>query len=131
MNDLPQDLLYTKSHEWVRRTDDGSIVIGITDHAQEALGDMVFIELPEAGMEFEAGADMAVVESVKAASDIYAPVSGIVEQSNDALVDAPETINTDPFGEGWFLRMSLADASQLDGLMDAEAYAAAVTEQDD
>ena len=131
MNELPQDLLYTKSHEWLRRTDDGSVVIGITDHAQEALGDMVFIELPEAGMEFEAGADMAVVESVKAASDVYAPLSGTVEQANDALVDAPETINTDPYGEGWFLRMTVADASQLDGLLDADAYAAAIAEQDD
>jgi len=130
MSDIPADLLYTESHEWVRRADNGSVVIGITYHAQAALGDMVFIELPEAGMVFEAGADMAVVESVKAASDVYAPLSGEVQQSNDALVDAPEPINSDPYGEGWFLRLQPADAAQLDGLLNAEAYAALIAAQD-
>ena len=130
MSDIPEELLYTKSHEWIRVTDGGSVVIGITDHAQEALGDMVFIELPEAGMTFEAGGDMAVVESVKAASDVYAPVSGVVEESNVALVDAPELINSDPFGEGWFLRLKPSDATQLEGLLNADAYAAAVAEED-
>lgn len=130
MSDLPGELLYTKSHEWVRVTDDGSVVIGITDHAQEALGDMVFVELPEAGMSFEAGADMAVVESVKAASDVYAPVSGEVEQSNEALVDAPELINTDPYGDGWFLRLKPSDAGQLEGLLNADDYAAVLAAED-
>ena len=130
MSDIPDDLLYTKSHEWMRVTDDGSVVIGITDHAQEALGDMVFIELPTVGMSFEAGSDMAVVESVKAASDVYAPVSGEVQQSNEALVDAPELINSDPYGEGWFLRLKPKDPAQLDGLLNADAYAAVVAEED-
>ena len=130
MSDIPDELLYTKSHEWIRVTDDGSVVIGITDHAQEALGDMVFVELPEVGMSFESGGDMAVVESVKAASDVYAPVAGEVEQNNDALTDAPELINSDPYGEGWFLRLKPSDAAQLDGLLDADAYAAVVAAED-
>jgi glycine cleavage system H protein len=130
MSDIPADLMYTKSHEWLRRAEDGSVIIGITDHAQQALGDMVFIELPEAGMVFEAGGDMAVVESVKAASDVYAPVSGEVLASNEALVDMPELINSDPYGEAWFLRLKPSDAAQLDGLLDADAYAAAIAEED-
>jgi len=130
MSDIPENLLYTKSHEWVRRADDGSVVIGITDHAQEALGDMVFIDLPEAGSVVEAGADLAVVESVKAASDVYAPVSGEVAASNAALVDAPELINSDPYGEAWFIRLQPNDVSQLDGLLSATDYAAEIAEEE-
>lgn len=130
MSDIPENLLYTKSHEWVRRADDGSVVIGITDHAQEALGDMVFIELPEDGSVFEAGADLAVVESVKAASDVYAPVSGEVAMSNAALVDGPELINSDPYGEAWFVRLQPSDVSQLDGLLSATDYAAVIAEEE-
>jgi len=130
MSDIPENLLYTKSHEWVRRADDGSVVIGITDHAQEALGDMVFIDLPEAGSVVEAGADLAVVESVKAASDVYAPVSGEVAASNAALADAPELINSDPYGEAWFIRLQPSDASQLDGLLSANDYAAVIAEEE-
>lgn len=130
MSDLPSELMYTKSHEWVRTTDDGSVVIGITDHAQEALGDMVFVELPEVGMSFEAGADMAVVESVKAASDVYAPVSGEVEACNDALVDAPELLNSDPYGDGWFLRLKPSEAAELQDLLSADDYAAVIAAED-
>ena len=130
MSDIPENLLYTKSHEWVRRADDGSVVIGITDHAQEALGDMVFIDLPEAGSVVEAGADLAVVESVKAASDVYAPVSGEVAASNAALADAPELINSDPYGEAWFIRLQPNDVSQLDGLLSATDYAAEIAEEE-
>jgi glycine cleavage system H protein len=126
MSKIPEELLYTKSHEWIRKEDDGSIVIGITDHAQEALGDMVFVELPEPDSQVQAGADLAVVESVKAASDIYAPVSGKVLAVNDGLPDTTESINTDPYGDGWFLRLQPADTAELDTLLSAADYAAVV-----
>lgn len=129
MSEIPEQLLYTKSHEWIRREDDGSVVIGITDHAQEALGDMVFVELPEAGIQVQAGADLGVVESVKAASDVYAPLDGEVLAINEDLADKPEVINADPYGEGWFLRLMPADASDLDGLMGAADYAAVEAEE--
>jgi glycine cleavage system H protein len=112
---------YTKDHEWV--TVDGDIAtVGITQFAAEALGDVVFVELPEVGATFSHGADMAVVESVKAASDVYAPVSGEITEVNDALGDAPETVNEGPEAGGWFCRMKLADAGELDALMDRAAY---------
>jgi len=130
MSEIPEDLLYTKSHEWVRRADDGSVIIGITDHAQEALGDMVFVDLPEAGGAVESGADLAVVESVKAASDVYAPISGEVEESNSALADTPELINSDPYGEAWFVRLRPSNAAELDGLLNAADYAAVVAEDE-
>jgi glycine cleavage system H protein len=126
MSKIPEELLYTKSHEWIRKEDDGSIVIGITDHAQEALGDMVFVELPEPDSQVQAGADLAVVESVKAASDIYAPVSGKVLAVNDGLPDSTESINADPYGDGWFLRLQPADTAELDTLLSAADYAAVV-----
>ncbi|MGB0722731.1 MAG: glycine cleavage system protein GcvH [Gammaproteobacteria bacterium] len=122
MSEIPSDLRYTKSHEWIRVEDDGSVTIGITDHAQELLGDLVFVELPEAGAEVAAEDAIAVVESVKAASDVYAPLDGEVTAVNEALTDAPETINTDAFGEGWIWKMTLTDAGSVDELMDAEAY---------
>lgn len=130
MSEIPEQLLYTKSHEWIRKEDDGSIVVGITDHAQEALGDMVFVELPEPDAQVQAGADLAVVESVKAASDIYAPVSGRVTAVNDALADSPESINSDPYGDGWFLRLAPADVAELDALLSAADYAAVVAAED-
>ncbi len=111
MSELPGDLLFTAEHEWLRKEDDGSLTIGITDHAQAALGDLVYVELPEVGQELESGAEMAVVESVKAASDVYAPVSGSVLEVNEALADDPETINSDPYGDGWIVRVQPGDDS--------------------
>ena len=112
---------YTKEHEWVRVEGD-TATVGITDFAQGQLGDVVFVELPEAGKQVEQGGEAAVVESVKAASDVYAPVSGEVVEANQALVDDSSLVNSDPEGEGWFFRVRLSDPSQLDGLMDADAY---------
>jgi glycine cleavage system H protein len=112
---------YTKEHEWIRVEGDVATV-GITDFAQGQLGDVVFVELPEAGRQVTKGGDAAVVESVKAASDVYAPVSGEVTEANQALVDDSALVNTDPEGEGWFFRLRLSDPSELDGLMDADAY---------
>ena len=112
---------YTEEHEWIRVEGD-TATVGITDFAQGQLGDIVFVELPEAGRQVTKGGEAAVVESVKAASDVYAPVDGEVLESNQALADDPSLVNTDPEGEGWFFRLRLSDTSQLDGLMDAEAY---------
>ena len=122
MSEVPADLKYTKSHEWVRANDDGTVTIGITAHAQDQLGDMVYVEAPEAGRSLAAGEACAVVESVKAASDVYAPIAGVVVEGNEALADAPETVNNDPFDAGWILRLTPADAGALDGLLDAAAY---------
>ncbi len=123
MSNIPSDYRYTKSHEWVRDEGDGVVAVGITDHAQELLGDLVFVELPEVGAELTAGDECAVVESVKAASDVYCPVAGEVVEVNEALVDAPETINSDPYDAGWMFKLKLLDEGEVDGLMDAEAYA--------
>ncbi len=120
--DVPDDCRYLDSHEWVR-TDDGTACVGITDFAQDELGDVVFVELPDEGEELTAGEEFGVVESIKAVSDIYAPVSGEVTAVNEALFDQPELVNEDPFGEGWMLEVELADDSGLDDLLDAEAYA--------
>jgi glycine cleavage system H protein len=122
MSEVPADLKYTKSHEWVRANADGSVTVGITAHAQDQLGDMVYVEAPEAGRSLDAGEACAVVESVKAASDVYAPIAGEVVEGNAALADAPETVNNDPFGAGWILRLTPADAGALAGLLDAAAY---------
>jgi glycine cleavage system H protein len=123
MSEIPAELLYRDSHEWVRYDDDGTAAVGISDHAQAQLGDMVFIELPEPGMSYDQGDACAVVESVKAASDIYSPLTGEIIETNSALEDSPELVNTDPYGDGWLFRIQLADTSELDGLLDAEAYA--------
>lgn len=123
MSEIQSDLLYRESHEWVRVEDDSGIVVGISDHAQEALGDMVYVELPEPGMSYEQGEACAVVESVKAASDIYAPVSGEVVQANADLEDSPELVNSNPYGDGWLFRMIPSDPSQIDGLLGADDYA--------
>ncbi len=122
MSNIPTELKYTKSHEWVRKNDDGSLTVGISEHAQELMGDMVYIELPEPGASLEAGNDCAVVESVKAASDIYAPVTGEVVEANEKLADNPEIVNQEPFGDGWMFRMQPADEAELDALMDAKDY---------
>lgn len=122
MSEIRSELKYVASHEWVRDEGDGTVTIGITDHAQELLGDVVFVELPEVGAEFAAGEDAGVVESVKAASDLYAPVSGEVVAINDQLEDSPELANSDPYGEGWFFRVKLSDQAEMDELLNADAY---------
>ena len=119
---VPANLKYTKSHEWVKLEADGTATVGITDHAQEALGDIVFLDLPEAGRQLGAGEECAVVESVKAASDIYAPIAGEVVARNDAALDAPESVNQDAYA-AWLFKIKPADAAQLDALLDAAAYA--------
>ncbi len=123
MSKLPPELKYTRSHEWARLEKDGSVTIGITDHAQELLGDVVFLELPELKKQLSAGAEAGVVESVKAASDIYAPISGTIIATNSALATSPEIINSDPYGEGWIFRVQPTDAAELKNLLTAEAYA--------
>jgi glycine cleavage system H protein len=123
MSEIPSDLRYRDSHEWVRVEGDGTVVVGISDHAQGELGDMVFVELPEPGMSYDQGEACAVIESVKAASDVYAPLSGEVVEANGQLEDSPELVNSDPYGDGWLFKLLPSDASQIDGLLDAAAYA--------
>lgn len=128
MSELPQELRYLETHEWVRNEGDGIATIGITDHAQDSLGDVVFVELPEVGRVLSAGEESAVVESVKAASDIYSPVSGEVIAVNEALEDEPETVNNSPYGDGWFYKVRMSDPAELDELMDADGYRAVAEE---
>ena len=128
MSDIPEDLRYTSSHEWVRVAEDGTVVVGITDHAQSALGDLVFVEPPEEGNHYDAGDACAVVESVKAASDVYCPIAGTVGEVNEALADTPELINSQPFGDGWIMSITPDNAADIDALMDAEQYAATLEE---
>lgn len=122
MSHIPSELRYTSTHEWVRLEENNEAVVGITYHAQAMLGDMVFVELPELGSALLEGDDVAVAESVKAATDVYTPVSGIVIGINDELEASPEQINQDPYGAGWLFRVKLEEAEELDGLMDAESY---------
>ncbi len=122
-SNVPSDLRYTKTHEWVKKLPDGSVAIGITDHAQHALGDLVFAEAPEAGRTVGAGEACAVVESVKAASDVYSPLAGEVLAGNSALADTPEKINSEPYGDGWLFKLKPANAADVDALLDASAYA--------
>lgn len=122
MSDIPTDLKYAKSHEWVRVEDDGSVTVGISDNAQEALGDMVFVEVPEAGQSLGAAESCAVVESVKAASDVYCPLAGEVTEGNAALESAPELVNNDPYGEGWLFKLKPENLDDLDSLLSAEEY---------
>jgi glycine cleavage system H protein len=124
MSNVPGDLRYTKSHEWVRTLPDGSVEVGITDHAQNALGDLVFVEVPETGRQVGAGDAFAVVESVKAASDVYSPVGGEVVAGNDALASQPELINQEPYGQGWIARLKPGSLADVEGLLDAAAYEA-------
>ncbi|HEX7719934.1 MAG TPA: glycine cleavage system protein GcvH [Woeseiaceae bacterium] len=121
MSELPGDLRYTSEHEWLRKEEDGSVTIGITDHAQSALGDLVYVELPEVGQEIDSGGEMAVVESVKAASDVYAPIAGTILEVNSELADEPEQLNADPYGDGWIVRMQ-PDDDDLGDTMDPDAY---------
>lgn len=128
MSNIPQSLKYCTSHEWVRQETDGSVTVGITEHAQQLLGDMVFVDLPEVGAQFNAGDDCAVAESVKAASDIYAPLSGEILAVNDGLNDRPELVNSAPYTDGWLFRIKPAELSELDQLLDATAYQATIDE---
>ncbi len=130
MSKIPGDLRYSDSHEWARMEDDGSVTIGISDHAQAALGDLVYVELPETGKGVTAGDACAVVESVKAASDVYAPISGEIVAVNEALDGAPQTINEDPYGDGWLMRIMPSDPGEYESLMDAEAYEAQAAEDE-
>ncbi len=129
MSNIPSELKYATSHEWVRNEGDGIVTVGITEHAQDLLGDMVFVELPEVEDEISTGDDVAVAESVKAASDIYAPVSGTVIEVNEELEDSPELVNSDAFGDGWMFKVKLDDEGELDNLLDAEGYANSIDEE--
>ena len=131
MSELPGDLLYTSEHEWLRREDDGTVSIGVTDHAQAALGDLVYVELPEIGQDVESGGDMAVVESVKAASDVYAPIDGTVVEVNDVLANDPETINADPYGDGWIVKLEPAGDMDEGDLLTPDAYQALLDAETD
>lgn len=122
MSELPGDLLFTRDHEWLRREDDGSVTIGITDHAQSALGDLVYVELPEVGQQVDEAGEMAVVESVKAASDVYAPISGEILKVNEDLADDPEKINSDPYDDGWIVRMQPSDGVDEGAMLSPDDY---------
>ena len=122
MSELPTELKYASSHEWARVVSDGTVVVGITDHAQDTLGDVVYVELPEMGASVDAGSEVAVVESVKAASDIYSPVTGDVVEINPALEDEPETVNSSPYSDGWLFRVKVSGPEELEDMMDADAY---------
>lgn len=130
MSNIPVELKYSKTHEWARMNDDGSITVGISDSAQDQLGDMVFVEVPEVGQSVEAGEACAVVESVKAASDVYAPLTGEILEVNDGLADSPETVNQDAYGGGWLFRLQPGSAGDLDAMMDSEAYAGFLEAED-
>ena len=130
MSDIPAELKYAATHEWARLEEDGTVTVGISDHAQSALGDVVYIEAPEIGLSVRAQEEAGVVESVKAASDIYAPVGGTICAVNDDLTDAPETVNQDPYGDGWFFKLTPTDPADLDDLLDAEAYAEVCAEEE-
>lgn len=123
---IPAELKYVASHEWLRLEADGSVTVGITDHAQSLLGDVVFVELPEVGAKLAKDATAGVVESVKSASDVYAPIAGEIVAINDALADSPETVNAEPYGAGWFFRIKPDSAAALDSLLDASGYAAEI-----
>jgi glycine cleavage system H protein len=131
MSEVPDTYHYTREHEWLKLEDDGNITIGITDHAQEALGELVFVETPEAGSQFAAGDAIAVVESVKAASDIYCPVGGEVTAANESLADEPELVNSSPYENGWVFRLRPDNATALEELMNAEDYERFLTELED
>jgi glycine cleavage system H protein len=131
MSELPGDLLYTKDHEWLRREEDGTVTIGITDHAASALGDLVYVELPEVEQDVVSGGEMAVVESVKAASDVYAPIAGCIVAVNEDLAEDPEKINVEPYGEGWIVRVQPGEEIDESELMTPDAYQQLVDELDE
>ena len=122
MNNIPENLKYTKDYEWIRHESDGTCLVGITDHAQDSLGDVTFVELPAIGESFEVGATFGVVESVKAASDLYFPLSGEITEVNEILEDSPEKVNEDPYGDGWMVRIRPTDSSDSGGLLSPEQY---------
>jgi glycine cleavage system H protein len=126
MSNIPADLKYVASHEWLKLEDDSIITVGITDHAQDLLGDVVFVELPEVGREVSADEEIAVVESVKAASDVYAPIAGEIVEINDELVDSPELANEDPYGKAWFFKIKPTNVADYDDLLSAEEYQSAL-----
>jgi len=130
MSQTPPELRYASSHEWARLEEDGTVTVGITDHAQEALGDVVFVEVPDIGATIAAGDEAGVVESVKAASDIYAPIGGEVIAVNEQLEDEPETVNSDPYNDGWFFKLQPLDTSELEKLLGAQDYQAQCAEDD-
>ncbi|HDS1100788.1 glycine cleavage system protein GcvH [Stenotrophomonas maltophilia] len=130
MSEIPGDLKFLKSHEWARVEGNGRVTVGISDHAQGLLGDLVYVELPEVGADAKAGEQIAVVESVKAASDVYSPISGKVVEVNSALSDKPETINEDAYGEGWMFVVELTNAEEVNDLLDPDAYAEALENDD-
>lgn len=130
MSEIPTELRFLATHEWARLEEDGSVTVGITDHAQNALGDVVYVELPEVDQTISSGDEAGVVESVKAASDIYAPLSGTVLAVNDVLDDEPEKVNQDPYGDGWFFKLTPDNAGELDDLLDAEGYAEVCEEEE-
>lgn len=129
MSETPTELKYAKTHEWAKDNGDGTITVGITDHAQDQLGDLVFVELPEVGASFGAGDDCAVVESVKAASDIYSPASGEIVAVNGELEDAPELVNDGPYENGWLFKVKMSDPAELNDLLDADGYIASIAEE--
>ena len=129
MSKIPAELKYVKSHEWLRAESDGTVTVGITDHAQNALGDLVFVEVPQTGRTVKAEEACAVVESVKAASDVYAPIAGEVVEGNTALADQPELVNQDPYGKGWLYRLKPANAADLGKLLDAKGYEQALKDE--
>ncbi|WP_148254063.1 glycine cleavage system protein GcvH [Aidingimonas lacisalsi] len=131
MSSIPSNLRYTDSHEWVLDNGDGTATLGVTDHAQEALGDVVFVELPDAGRELETGEEFGVIESVKAASDLYSPISGEILEVNESLEDTPEAINESPYQDGWIVKVKLTDSDQLGSLLDADAYTRIVEAEQD
>ena len=128
MSNIPTNLRFAKRHEWVLDNGDGTVTFGISDHAQELLGDVVFVELPEVGRELSAGDDICLVESVKAASDVYSPISGEIIAVNEELEDAPETINENPYSDGWIAKLRVSDAAEIGALLDAAGYEAAIAE---
>lgn len=130
MSEVPENLKYSTDHDWVRLEDDGCVVIGITDHAQEALGELVYVELPESGQSFDRGDPCAVVESVKAASDVNAPVSGELAEMNSKLDENPDLVNQQPYEEGWLIRLQPSDPAELEDLLDADAYNRLLAESD-
>lgn len=130
MSDVPSELRYTKSHEWVDVAGDGTVTVGVTDYAQQSLGDLVFVELPETGGNLDAGDACAVVESVKAASDVYAPLAGEVVEVNEQLAESPELVNEDPYGEGWLFKLAVTDEEAVEELLSADDYQAVVDEEE-
>ena len=130
MSELPTELKYAETHEWARLDENNVVTVGITDHAQDQLGDVVYVELPETGAELLAAGEAGIVESVKAASDVYAPVSGTVVEVNSTLEEAPEKVNQDPYGDGWFYRIEASDFSEMQDLMDASQYAELYEQED-